>query len=51
MQKIFEKIVEKSEFLIKLQVPGIYLVKDLSKKKEGALLLIKEPTHLLDSDQ
>ncbi|CDW73494.1 UNKNOWN [Stylonychia lemnae] len=42
LQKIYEKIIEKAEFLVKLQVPGVYLVKDPSKKKEGALLLIKD---------
>ena len=43
LQKIYEKIVEKSEFLVKLQVPVAYLVKDPTKKKEGTLLFIKEP--------
>lgn len=42
LQKIYEKIVEKAEFLVKLQVPGVYLVKDPSKKKEGPLLMIKD---------
>jgi len=30
--------------MIKLQVPVAYLVKDPTKKKEGTLLFIKEPT-------
>lgn len=42
LQSIFQKIVEKAEFLSKLQVPAAYLFKDPSKKKEGPLLIIKE---------
>ena len=44
LQSIYSKIVEKAEFLVKLQVPVVYLFKDPNKKKEGALLLIKEPS-------
>lgn len=44
LQAIYSKIIEKAEFLIKLQVPIAYLVKDPSLKKQGALLLIKDPS-------
>jgi hypothetical protein len=33
LQAIYTKIIEKAEFLIKLQVPMAYLVKDPSIKK------------------
>jgi hypothetical protein len=44
LQAIYTKIIEKAEFLIKLQVPMAYLVKDPSIKKQGTLLLIKDPS-------
>ena len=44
LQAIYGKIVEKAEFLVKLQVPGSYLFQDPSKKKEGHILIIKEPS-------
>jgi len=44
LQTIYSKIIEKAEFLIKLQVPMAYLVKDPSIKKQGALLLLKDPS-------
>ena len=44
LHKIYEKIIEKAELLVKLQVPAAYLVKDPSKKKEGTLLYIKDPS-------
>jgi len=44
LQTIYTKIIEKAEFLVKLQVPGSYLVKDPTKKKEGVLLMLKEPS-------
>ena len=50
MQKIYEKIIEKAEFLVKLQVPAVYLVKDPTKKKEGPLLLIKDPSQMRDGE-
>lgn len=42
LQSIFQKIIEKAEFIVKLQVPVSYLVKDPTKKKEGTLLFIQE---------
>lgn len=44
MEKIYEKIIQKSELIVKLCVPPAYLVKDPTKKKEGNLMFIKEPT-------
>lgn len=44
LQSIYSKIIEKAEFLIKLQVPMAYLVKDPSIKKQGTLLLLKDPS-------
>jgi hypothetical protein len=44
LENIFVKIIEKADFLVKLYVPAAYLYKDPSKKREGALLLIKEPS-------
>ena len=45
LQSIYGKIVEKAEFLVKLQVPLAYLSKDSSLKKHGTLLLIKDPSN------
>ena len=42
--KVFDNIVEKAEFLLKLHVPSIFLVKESEKKKQGTLLMIKEPS-------
>lgn len=44
LQAIYGKIIEKAEFLVKLQVPASYLFQDPSKKKEGHILMIKEPS-------
>ena len=44
LAKIYEKIIEKAEFLIKLQVPRAYTIKDPTAKKEGTLLIIQEAT-------
>jgi len=44
LQKIYSKIVEKAEFLIKLQVPVSYLFKDPSKQRQGTLLMISDPS-------
>jgi hypothetical protein len=51
LQKIFEKIIEKAEFLIKMTVPAAYLVKDPTKKKEGTLLIIQEQSRMEDGSQ
>lgn len=48
LQSIFTKIVEKADFLVKLQVPAAYLFKDPTKKKEGALLMIKDHSRAHD---
>ncbi len=45
LQEIYLKIVEKAEFLIKLEVPMAYLVKDPQLKRQGTLLLIKDPSN------
>jgi len=42
LQKIYGKIIEKAEFLVKLQVPVAYLFKDPTEKRSGTLLFIKE---------
>lgn len=41
LQDMFNKIVEKAIFLIKLSIPSAFLVKDQTKEK-GTLLFIKE---------
>jgi hypothetical protein len=44
LENIFVKIIEKADFLVKLQVPAAYLYKDASQKREGGLIMIKEPS-------
>lgn len=44
LENIFVKIIEKADFLVKLQVPAAYLYKDPTHKREGGLILIKEPS-------
>ena len=51
LENIYTKIIEKSDFLIKLQVPAAYLYKDSSKKREGTLIMIKEPSQNKDGEQ
>lgn len=51
LENIYTKIIEKSDFLVKLQVPAAYLYKDPSKKREGSLIMIKEPSQNKDGEQ
>ena len=50
LQSIFTKIVEKADFLVKLQVPASYLFKDPTKKKEGHLIFIKDHSRQHEAD-
>lgn len=50
LQSIFTKIVEKADFLVKLQVPASYLFKDPNKKKEGHLIFIKDHSRQQDAE-